>query len=63
MSRVDEKASANQLLVVAGERTGSRFARAMGVEGLGEDGSTDWLITDISKALKVGVIRAALTRN
>ena len=47
-----KKASPNPLLVIADERTGSRFARATGVKGLGEGGSTDWLIEDISKALK-----------
>ena len=52
MSREDEKASANALLVVADERTGSRFARATEVNGLVGEGSIDWLIADISRALK-----------
>ncbi len=34
MSREDEKASKNPLLVIADERSGSRYARAVGGKGL-----------------------------
>ena len=52
MSREDEGASANLLLVTADERAGSRFARATGRKGLAEHGDMDWLIEDISMTLK-----------
>ena len=52
MSREDEEASNNPLLVVADERTGSRYARAVGVKGLGQDNSMDWLVEDLSHTLK-----------
>ena len=52
MSREDEKASRNPLLVIADERSGSRYARAVGCKGLGEGGEMDWLIEDISIILK-----------
>ena len=34
------------------ERSGSRYARAVGIKGLGEANSMDWLIEDISATLK-----------
>ena len=52
MSREDEEASKNPLLVMADERSGSRYARAVGIKGLGEAGLMDWLIEDISTTLK-----------
>ena len=52
MSREDEEASKNPLLVIADERSGSRYARAVGIKGLGEAGQMDWLIEDISINLK-----------
>lgn len=52
MSREDEKASKNPLLVMADERTGSRYARAVGCKGTGENVSLDWLIEDVSSSLK-----------
>ena len=52
MSREDEEASKNPLLVIADEKSGSRYARAVGCKGLGEGGSMDWLIEDISSTLK-----------
>ena len=51
MSREDEKASKNPRLVIADERSGSRYARAVGCKGTGENGSMDWLIEDISNTL------------
>ena len=52
MSREDEGASKNPLLVVADERTGSQYVRAVGVKGLGEANSMDWLVQDLSHTLK-----------
>ena len=52
MCREDEEASKNPLLVIADERSGSRYARAVGIKGLGEAGSMDWLVEDISTTLK-----------
>ena len=52
MSREDEEACKNPLLVMADERSGSRYARAVGVKGLGEANSMDWLIEDMSAILK-----------
>ena len=52
MSKDDDNAAANPLLVIADERTGSRFARATGRKELGEHGEMDWLIEDISETLK-----------
>ena len=52
MSTEDEETSKNPLLVMADERSGSRYARAVGIKGLGEAGSMDWLIEDISITLK-----------
>ena len=50
--RGDEKASANPLLVIADERSGSRYARAVGCKGFGSGCEMDWLIEDISTILK-----------
>ena len=52
MCREDEEASKNPLLVFAYERPGSRYARAVGIKGLGVAGSMDWLVEDISTTLK-----------
>ena len=52
MSREDEEASKNPLLVVADERSGSKYVRAVGHKGVGDDGSIDWLIQDFSSILK-----------
>ena len=52
IGREDEEASKNPLLVMADERSGSRYARAVGIKGLGEAGSMDWLVEDISATLK-----------
>ena len=41
MSRDDENASKNPLLVMTDERTGSRYARVVGYKGIGENGSLD----------------------
>ena len=52
MCREDEEASNNPLLVIADEWSGSRYARAVGIKGLGEAGSMDWLVEDISTTLE-----------
>ncbi len=38
--------------MIADERSGSRYARAVGCKGTGEDGSMDWLIEDICSTMK-----------
>ena len=52
MSREDEKASSNPILVMLDEKSGSRYARLVGRKGLGTDGEMDWLIEDILITLK-----------
>ena len=52
MSREDEAASSNPMLVVLDERSGSRCARLVGKKGLGTDGEMDWLVEDIFITLK-----------
>ena len=52
VSMEDEKASRNPLLVMADERSGSRYARAVGCKETRGNGSMDWLIEDISNTLK-----------
>ena len=52
MSREDEKAPKNPLLAMAGEGTGSRYARAVGCKGTGGNRSLDWLIEDMGSTLK-----------
>ena len=52
MFREDESASSNPLFVMADEKSGARYARAVGKKGLGIGDEMDWLIQDISKTLK-----------
>ena len=52
MSREDEPASSNPLFVMADEKSGARYARAVARKGLGTADEMDWLIQDISKTLK-----------
>ena len=52
MSREDEAASKNPLLVAVDERSGSEYARAVGCKGLGEGSSMDLVVEDISAVLK-----------
>ena len=52
MSKADEAASANPILVMVDEDTGERFARAVGQKGVGAFGSMDWLIRDIQEELQ-----------
>ena len=52
LSGVDEAASSNPILVMLDEDTGEKYARAVGVKGLGRDGELDWLVRDLSDELK-----------
>ena len=52
LSREHERASKNPLLAMVDDRSGSRYARAADTKGAGENGSMDWLIEDMSNALK-----------
>ena len=52
MCREDEEAFKKPLLAIADERSGARYARAVGIKGLGEAGSMDWLVEGISATLK-----------
>ena len=52
MSKADERASENPMLVVVDEATGEKYARAVGSKGLGRDKEMDWLIKDISEELR-----------
>ena len=52
MSREDEAASSNPMLVMLDERSGSRYARLVGKKGLGSDGEMDWLVEDILVTMK-----------
>ena len=52
-SQEDEKASANPIKVMVDERTGEKYARAVGHKGVGKDQDTEWLIKDMSNELKV----------
>jgi len=53
MSQEDEKASENPILVMVDERTGEKYARAVGMKGLGRNHEMDWLIKDLSNELKI----------
>ena len=52
VSRADEAASANPVLVMLDEGTGERYARAVGKKGLGSDGEMDWLVKDAAEELR-----------
>ena len=51
MSKVDQEAHKNPLIVMVDEETGEKYARATGQKGLGEDNTMDWLIKDLSEEL------------
>ena len=53
MSDEDEKAHANPIMMMVDEGTGEKYARAVGMKGLGSDGRMDWLVKDISAELKM----------
>ena len=52
MSKEDEKANKNPLLVMVDEETNEKYARAVGQNGLGQAGEMDWLVKDMSAELK-----------
>ena len=52
MSKEEEKASQNPLIVMLDEEHGNRYMRAVGKKGLGEGNEMDWLIKDMHEELK-----------
>ena len=52
MSKEDEKASANPLVVMADEESGSKCARAVGQKDLGDGQEMSWLIEDMCTQLR-----------
>ena len=52
MSKTDEAAHENPLVVMLDEATGEKYARAVGRKGLGTQGEMDWLIKDMAEELK-----------
>ena len=52
MSKADEKASENPLIVMTDEESGSRYARAVGQKGLGDGQEMSWLIEDMCTQLR-----------
>ena len=53
MSQEDENASANPKMVMVDNRTGEKYARAVGHKGIAKDQDMEWLIKDMSNELKV----------
>ena len=53
MSSQDEAASTNPLIVMLDEETKEKYARAVGRKGLGEEGSMDWLVKDMSAEMRM----------
>ena len=52
MSRKDEKAKENPLLVAINEDSGEKYARAIGNKGLEDTVKSDWLIRDMAEELQ-----------
>ena len=52
MSKEEEKASDNPMMVMVDEETGNRYMRAVGKKGLGEGAEMEWLIKDMHEELK-----------
>ena len=52
MSKTDEAAHENPLVVMLDEATGEKYARAVGKKGLGAQGEMDWLIKDMAEELR-----------
>ena len=52
MSKKDEEAKENPLIVMMDEETGEKYARAVGHKGVGSSGDRDWLIKDMDAELK-----------
>ena len=52
LSKEDEKAHKNPIMVMTDEETGEKYARAVGQKGLGDNHEMDWLIKDKHEELK-----------
>jgi len=52
MSKRDEEAHENPVIIVLDESTNEKYSRATGRKGVGQDHSMDWLIKDVSEELK-----------
>ena len=52
MSKADEQANENPVIVMVDEDTGEKYARAVGHKGIGQQKEMDWLIKDMSLELK-----------
>ena len=52
MSKKDEKAKENPLLVAINEDSGEKYARAIGNKGLEDAVKSDWLIRDMAEELR-----------
>ena len=52
MSKEDEAACSNPIIAMIDEETGDKYARAVGVKGLGEEEGMEWLIKDVSEEMK-----------
>ena len=53
MSKEDEGAHKNPLIVMVDEDTGEKYARAVGRKGVGDNNEMDWLVKDMSEEMKV----------
>ena len=52
MTKKDEEAKENPLIVMMDEETGEKYARAVGHKGVGTSGERDWLVKDMNTELK-----------
>jgi hypothetical protein len=52
MSQADEEAKSNPLIVMVDEKTGEKYARAVGQKRVGGRGEMEWLVRDMSEELK-----------
>ena len=52
MSKQDEDAKENPILVVLNEDTNEKYARATGRKGVGTEGVMEWLVKDVHEELK-----------
>ena len=59
MSKKDEEAKNNPILVMVSEKTKDKYARATGRKGVGTAGEMDWLIQDMVEELKAWILEAS----
>ena len=52
LSTEDREASQNPFFVMVDEKTGCKFARAVGTKGLGPNGEHEWLLKEAVNELK-----------